>query len=124
MKDFLLHHILILIGAAFLLIFPKEMSAFGFLVILCFFCGAWIAVLIINAVTAVLYTTGSDKNNKLLLIASLVLSFAGGAAGVYLAKLFGYSDDFSEHENTALNYALEFNIFVLAVLPLFCVITE
>ena len=124
MKKFISRHIILLIGAALLLIFPEHMASYGFLIVILYAVGAWVPVLIINAAAFAVYKAGTEKCSKKLLNTSLLLSFMGGALGIYIARWFGYYSDDPQREKTILTYALELNIFVLAVLPLFVIITD
>ena len=126
MKKFISRHIILLSGTALLFIMPVQMAALGFAITLLYLMGIWIASLIINAVTFALSILNAHKNNVKLFAAVLLLSVFGGAIGTYTAKLLRYDTKFTENNiiKFIFDNALGFNIYVMAVLPLFWIITE
>lgn len=122
MKDFVVRHIIFIVGIVLLIALPKVFAALGMGIMAMFLLGFGVAVIIINVITFILCLKNFDSKTNTYEVFAILLSILGGGIGSKLSTtLFGNTPS-SDDVEVIYHYCCELDLFIFIVCPIFALI--
>lgn len=122
MKEFIVKHIIFIVGIVLFVIFPHTFAALGMGIMAMFLLGFGVAVIIINGITFFLCSKNFDSKTNTCEVFAILLSILGGGIGSKLSStLFGNTPS-SDDVELIYHYCCELDLFIFIVCPIFALI--